>query len=295
MKSVFKEYDTDPNGSETLPQFLHAAGQKVVSSPARGLFQGSAMNLRLNTLLVMPFAVLLAVSTAASGADAFDKPLAKQVVKLPADPDNPQAKPKRSCFSYPGFMVKEVDLGEVGADLSITPITKAGQRPSCDAMNAGEIAIKGDDWSGYFAGVKGDFVFFTAGDGVNGGMPFAVFSAKNGKKLFEESAGTELFRFIALSGDGMTLLYRRVFKAPCSLYADPKGCWRKIMAVTLLEDTARPDCTGAYQKEMKRTPKFAKSIPALPTIVRYNVEARYSGGKLTFTPLDKRAECWLED
>ena len=253
------------------------------------------MNRCLNTALVWAFALMLPVCAAAGGADVFDKPLGKQVVKLPADPDNPQAKPKRSCFSYPRFMVKEVDLGEEGADLSITPITKAGQRPSCDAKNVGEIAIKGDDWSGYFAGVKGDFVFFTAGDGVNGGMPFAVFGAKNGKKLFEESAGTELFRSIAPSGVGMTLRYRRVFKAPCSLYADPKGCWRKIAAVTLLADGAKPDCTGAYEKEMKRTPKFAKSIPALPTIVRYNVEARYSGGKLTFTALDKHAECWLED
>ena len=253
------------------------------------------MNRYLCRTLVWSFALMLQVCAAAGGADFFDKPLDKQVVRLPADPDNPQAKPKRSCSYYPGFMVKEVDLGEVGAGLSITPIFKGGENPHCAAKDAGEIAIKGDDWSGYFAGVKGDFVFFTAEDGVNGGMPFAVFSAKNAKKLFDDTAGTELFHAIALTGDGVTLRYRRVFKSPCSLYADPKGCWRKITAVTLLADGARPDCAGAYEKEMKRTPKFAKSIPALPTIIRYNVEARYSGGKLTFTPLDKHAECWLED
>ena len=257
------------------------------------------MNHRLNRTLVWSFAFMLPVCAGAGGSgkspNAFDRPLSKQIVPLPADPDNPQANPKRSCFYYPTFMAKEVDLGEEGADeLSITPLTKGGQKPSCDAKNGGEIIIKSDDWSGYFAGVKGDYVFFTSEDGVNGGMPFAVFN-KNGKKLFEESAGTELFRSIALAGDGMTLRYRRVYKASCSLYADPKGCWRKIMAVTLLEDAAKPDCAGAYEKEMKRTPKFAKSIPALPTVIGYNVEARYAGGKLSFTPMPGRAECWLED
>jgi hypothetical protein len=249
----------------------------------------------LNRMLVCSFALVLPVC-AASGADVFDKPRGKTVVKLPADPDNPQAKPKRSCFYYPGFMVKEVDLGELGAsELSITPNSKADLMPGCDAKSTGAMVVKSDDWSGYFAGVKGDFVFFTSEDGVNGGMPFAVFGAKSGKKLFEDSAGTELFRSIALSGDGVAMRYRRVFKAPCSLYADAKGCWQKIMAVTSLAPSAMPDCADAYKKEMKRTPKFAKDIPALPTIIGYNVEARYSGGKLTFLPQDNHAACWLED
>ncbi len=254
------------------------------------------MKLGLNRTLAWSLALMLPVCAGAMAADVFDKPLDKQVVKLPADPDNPTAKAKRSCFVYPGFMVKEVDLGEVGADeLSITPLSKGGQKPLCGAKTADEIVIKGDDWLGYFEGVKGDFVFFTAEDGVNGGMPFAVFSGRNGKKLFEESAGTELFRSIVLSGDGMTMRYRRVFKSSCSLYADPKECWRKIVAVTLLADASKPDCNSAYEKEMKRTPKFAKEIPATPTIIGYNVEARYAGGKLRFTPQGGRVECWLED
>ncbi len=250
----------------------------------------------LNKMLAMSVAlILLPACAVAGGADVFDKPLDKQIVKLLADPDTPQAKPKRSCFYYPGFMVKEVDLGEVGADeLAIAPIAKGGQKLSCDAKTAHEIVIKSDDWSGYFEGVKGDFVFFTSGDGVNGGMPFAVFN-KDGKKLFEETAGTELFRSIALSDGGIAMRYRRVFKAPCSLYADAKGCWKKIMAVTSLPEAARPDCAAAYEKEIKRTPKFAKDIPTLPTIIGYNVEARYAGGKLTFAPLAGPATCWLED
>jgi len=246
--------------------------------------------------LACSFALLSPFWAAAGGTDVFDKPLDKAVVKLPADPDNPQAKPKRSCSYYPRFMVKEVDLGEVGAsELSITPLPKTGGKPGCDAKSAGAMIVNPEDWSGYFAGAKGEFVFFTSEDGVNGGMPFAVYSAGNGKKLFEETAGTELFHSLALSGDGITLRYRRVLKAPCSLYADAAGCWRKIMAVTLLPASAKPDCADAYKKEMKRTPQFAKDIPATPTIVAYNVEAHYVGGKLTFAPTDNRATCWLED
>ena len=88
------------------------------------------MNSPLKNWFVWPFAAMLAVSAAANAADVFDKPLDKNVVKLPTDPDNPQNKPKRSCFYYPGFMAKEVDLGEVGAEtLSVTPIAKGGQNP----------------------------------------------------------------------------------------------------------------------------------------------------------------------
>ena len=193
-------------------------------------------------------------------------------------------------------MVKEVDLGEVGAEtLSMTPIAKGGLKPSCVAKNVGEMVVNPDDWSGYFEGVKGGFVFFTSGDGVNGGMPYAVFSAKSGKKLFEESSGTQNFHSIALSGDGMTMRYRRVYEAPCSLYADPKGCWNKVKAATMLADAAKPECSAAYEKEMKRTPKFAEDVRKSGTVVGYEVEARYAGGKLSFAPLPSRAACWLQD
>ena len=135
-------------------------------------------------MLVALAMLTLPAGAATTSSDVFDKPLDKLVVKLPADHDNLQAKPNRSCSYYSGFMVKEVDLGEVGADeLSITPIAKGGPKPSCEAKTAGEIIIKADDWSGYFEGAKGDFVFFTAGDGVNGGMPYAVYSAKTEQEI----------------------------------------------------------------------------------------------------------------
>lgn len=224
---------------------------------------------------------------AAAGAAPFDKPLDKKVIALPADPANPNAKPKRSCLRYPGFVVKEIDLGEKGAaELSIAPAAV----PACPAKIAGEVVIKGDAWSGYFLGAKGRFVFFNSDDGLNGGLPFAVF-AQSGKKLFEDSRQGEAFKSIAFAGGALVLHYRRVWLAPCSLVVD--GCWKTIAAATTL--TARPDCSKAYRDEAARTPKFAKEIPKLRSVIAYNVEARYAGGTLVFKPEAGPVTCWLED
>jgi hypothetical protein len=234
--------------------------------------------------------VLIASAAFAAAPDIFEKPLHRDVVNLPVDPANPQAKPKRTCSFYPGFMVKEVDLGEVGAsELAIAPARARG----CEAKTAQEHIVNPDDWSGYFAGVKGWFAFFDADDGHNGGMPFAVYSGKTGRKVFEDARKDD-FRSIRLVGDGMVLRYRRLLDAHCSLYAG-KGCWDKIKAETKLTDADKPECRGAYDAEKKRTPQFAKDIPGVPTIVSYDVETMLSGGKVTYSPQKSRVECWLED
>ena len=235
---------------------------------------------------------LVVMLFASAAAATFDKPIDKKVIALPADPLNARAKPQRSCFAYPGFVVKEIDLGEKGADeLSIAPI-KTGS-PACTAKIAGEAILKGAEWAGYFLGAKGPFVFFNSDDGVNGGLPFAVYSAQTGKKLFEESRQGDAFKSVVLADGGLVMRYRRVWLAPCSLYADAKGCWQTIVAETSL--STRPNCTKAYQDEMARTPKFAKEIPRLRTVIAYNVEARYAGGKLVLKPEAGPAACWLED
>jgi len=232
----------------------------------------------------------------ANAADLFDKPLDTKVVTLPADPLNPHAKPKRSCIYYPGFVVKEVDLGEVGAEeQAVIPLPKGGKPPACEAKIKGEIVIKPAEWSGYFDGAKGEFLFYDAADGLNGGMPFAVFNARSGKKLFEDSRQGNAFGSVALKDGGLALTYRRVWLAPCSLYADAKGCWKKIMAVTALAESARPDCSAKYREYMKAWPKTAESTERLPTVIAYNAMARTAKGKLSITPLPGKTECWLED
>lgn len=241
-------------------------------------------------------ALLWLVAGPAARAEVFDTPVDTQVVHLPVDPSNPTAEQKRSCFTFAGFMVKEVDLGEVGAnELSITPVAKGAKATACEDKIAGEMVIDPEDWSGYFDGVKGDFVLFDAEDGLNGGMPFAVYSAKTGNKLFEDSRKGDDFAAVAVSKGALVLRYRRVYLAPCSLMADPKGCWQKIVAATSLSGSAMPNCTAAYKAEMKRTPKFAKDIPGIASVIAYEVEARYAAGRLSLEPRPGAAECWLAD
>jgi hypothetical protein len=232
---------------------------------------------------------------AAAGAAPFDTPIDKKVIALPADPANPRAKPNRTCFTYPGFVVKQVDLGEKGAaELSITSFTN--KAPPCAAKIAGETIIDWKDWSGYFAGAKGPFVFFDADDGLNGGMPFAVFRAQTGKKLFEDTSRLdEALKSVAVVDGALVMHYGRVWPAPCSLMSDGKACWKKIMAATGLADPARPDCTKAYQEEITRFPKYAKKIPTYKSVIAYNVEGRYVAGKLALKPEAGPVTCWLED
>jgi hypothetical protein len=247
----------------------------------------------MKSFVIASLALLLSAATAAAPS-LFDAPKNTQVVKLPADPANPQAKPKRTCTYYPGFVVKEIDMGEVGAaDLSITAIS--GEAPKCERDIAHEVNIDPETWSGYFKGVRGDFVFFDGEDGLNGGMPFAVFSGKTGRKLFSDTRKGDAYAAIEDADGALTLRYRRVWLAPCSMMADAKGCWKRIVATTSLGETAPPDCTAAYKKEMERSPKFASDVHALPSVISFEVEARHAGGKLTIAPRPGPIECWLPD
>jgi hypothetical protein len=251
----------------------------------------------MQALLIRSAASAVAiVFLAAAPAGQLDKPLDVKVIALPADPLNQHAKPKRSCTYYPGFVVKEIDRGEVGAEeQAVIPLPKGGKPPACEAKIKHEIVIKAADWSGYFDGAKGDFLLYDAADGINNGLPFAVFDSTTGKKLFEDSRQGDAFASVALKDGGLVLQYRRVWLAPCSLMADAKGCWKKIMALTALAPSARPDCSAEYREAMKAWPKSAETTERLPTVIAYNAEARFAKGKLSITPLPGKTECWLED
>jgi len=246
----------------------------------------------MKSLLIASIA--LSAAAVAATPSPFDKPKETQVIKLPAEPENPQAKPKRTCTAYPGFVVKQIDTGEVGAsELSIAALQ--GEPPKCTTKIAHEVIIAPETWSGYFSGAKGDFVFFDGDDGWNGGMPFAVFSAKTGNKLFSENREGDRYEAIEIADGTLVVRFRRVWLAPCSLMVDAKACWAKIVAATSLPASRQPDCTAAYKKEMERTPKFANDIPAMDSVISYAAEARYAGGKLAITPRSGSVQCWLPD
>ena len=236
---------------------------------------------------------LLALPCPVRAADSlFDAPIKLVRLPLPADPANPQAKAQLSCFYFPRFMVKEVDLGELGSEqLSITPVAQGAKRPVCKRENIdSEIVIPGDEWSGYFWGVKGGYVFFSAEDGWNGGMGFAVFDM-NAKKLFEDTAKT--WHSIQAVGPGATLRYQRVYEAPCSLKGeDGAGCWQQIQQDTGLAHAIEPDCSAAYEAEQRRTPTLAQQVLTDPTVFDYEVAVSLGPPGHTIKPAgDKILAC----
>ena len=232
--------------------------------------------------IALGFACCPALAADAKGL--FDRPLREQHLPLPPDPVNPQTKPMLSCFYFPHLMVKQVDMGEVGAEqLSMTYLAKGQAAPACRRENAkGETVIT--NWSGYFKGVKNDYVFFSGADGSNGGEGLAIFNAADGERLFADNV-TELHA-VALTGpvqdpdqrpwyeNPLVLRYRKVYLAPCSMRADAPHCWSRIKQVTGLTQPAAPDCSASYVAEEKHeAPEQQAGVRADPSVIEYEVEA----------------------
>jgi hypothetical protein len=155
-----------------------------------------------------------------------------------------------TCYFFRDFMVKEVDMGEKGAErLAIVPTGKSKVRTCSRLREPGEKAVNPDDWTGYFMGVKGDLVFFSADDGWNGGIGFAVFESTTGKKIFEDVA----LGAVDVAGDAakkITLRYGRVVEAGCVLPKDEAACWDGVRKKLALDGGA-PDCKAGYEKSIQ--------------------------------------------
>ncbi len=214
----------------------------------------------------------------------FDKPLRVAHVTLPRDPENPQARPELRCSYFARFMVKEIDLGEPGASqLSILPAV--GTERACRKENAAdERIVSPDDWTGYFKGAVGDYIFFDAEDGWNGGLGFAVFTP-DAKKLFDDVAKRWIQIGHAPSGGALLLRFVRVYGAKCSLgNSEAEGCWTKIEKETGL-DAPMPDCRALYRREQRRTPELAKQVLDDPAAVDYGVVTTLTAGSIQIAAL----------
>ncbi|HLJ29646.1 MAG TPA: hypothetical protein VKY85_23255 [Candidatus Angelobacter sp.] len=190
-----------------------------------------------------------------SGAASFDKPRSKRTVDLGPAPAGFGARGKVTCYFFPHFMVKVVDMGEKGAEsLAIVPMAQ-GRIPRCTRSHGkAEKVINSDEWSGYFKGVKGELVFFDADDGVNGGVGFAVYDSKTGKKIFEDSALGPL-EFPAAEGGQVSIKYARVLDGGCNVAQNEIACWAQIQKRIGLENVPMPDCKKAYEESAQTLAK----------------------------------------
>jgi hypothetical protein len=264
-------------------------------------------------LLVLAGVLFPRTSAQAAPTSVFDAPRSTKIVKLPTSSG---VKVVVTCRYYPRFMVKEVDEGEVGASqLGIVPTTKQSAVPACARKNLPEQkTIAPNDWSGYVKGVKGDFVFFDAEDGVNGAMGFAVFDVA-ARKLFEDSASGD-FKGVTVDGETLTMGYRRSVAGECSVVKDGTSCWEKIAAAVGLSVAERPDCAGGYLQAKTEMAKgrceadddkspscVAKKLVELdrqrwdesPSVITYDVRTVIGSGHATTTAVSGAVTCHPAD
>ena len=256
-------------------------------------------------------ALLLLASTA--WGEAFDKPVRRQRVNLPAQADPPGNRARVTCYFFPTFMVKEVDMGEVGAErLAILPVTPQSTGKCTRARSKGEIVIPVKEWSGYFMGVKKDFVFFSADDRVNSAGPFAIFDSRTGKKLFEDSAKADI-TFQTRPDQTIAMQYLRVVSDDCFILKDA-ACWQRMAAKYSLDSAAAPDCNKGYAasaEEMakgrcqgkkgplaacieKERPLALKQALDSPSVISYPVEVELSATPAV-KPTGPASACWPAD
>lgn len=190
-------------------------------------------------------------SNAESNA-SFDPPIRKETVDLgpsPYYPDEEDGPPTAlTCYYFPDFMVKEYDLGGLGAEwMSILPNPE--ETPECKSSHEpGESNVRYPEWGAYFLGVKGNLAFFDGGDTVNGGLPFAVYDSSSGEKIFEDSydvhASSSSYLKAAPTSAGYLLKYLRVVVTDCNLNSEGAACWNEIKAKYELQSDDMPLCTG---------------------------------------------------
>ena len=189
----------------------------------------------------------LGVTHLSRAAEVYDAPLRVQHVRLPADPSNPDTRREVVCWSYPNYMVKQVDFGEVGAErLAILPAAAGKMRACREPKEADEYAIPVEVWSGYFAGTKGGFAFFNGEDGVNGGDAFMVLRIADKKKLLEDVVD-QGFESMEVRAGAVQVRYRRVYSAACSVETAGASCIDAVAKATGVSKASLAICSNGYR------------------------------------------------
>lgn len=196
-------------------------------------------------------ATLLLAAPAARG-ESFDPPLHERVVNLRSSRAS-SGPSKLTCDYYSSFMVKQLDQGEEGAAwIAIVP-ARAGHFPVCAPTHAAtEKVIPGQDWCGYFQGAKQDYVFLNACNAYNGGQDFAVYDARTGTRIFQDTAVDSVAggpHFSRAPDGQLVLRYSRIAVFACTLPREQAACWSQIEDKLGLENVAAPACV-AYEKQM---------------------------------------------
>lgn len=216
-----------------------------------------------------------------SAGESYDLPLARRVVETGRVPES-NTQGRLTCDYFPSFMVKELDLGGEGAEwVAIVP-AESGHPPACARKpSAAEKMIRRRDWCGYFAGAKNQYVFLNACSFHNAGLDFAIYDARSGERIFEDTAMASKaggITFKRTAKDGLTATYARVALFDCTLPVDREPCWNRIERETGLANREIPVCTP-YDPHMTGT------------VVSYPVEVEL-GARPRVRAVAGNVRCW---
>lgn len=232
--------------------------------------------MKLFVLLILVAVSLSAQTGLANLGEGFDKPLKKAVVDFGPSPFYPisrHIRKKLTCYFYSTFTVKEYDEGQKGAEwLSTVPSPHAA---CTQTRTKNEKVYVEPEWSGYFRGARGKFVFFDAPDGTDGGLPFAVFDVGTGRKLFEDSSPLDYylkrlhiknaFRIASGGENNFLLTYLRVVRAGCDLRTERADCWHNVRGKFGIEQPDMPVCISDEKAAGERESAIAYPVSVLLT------------------------------
>jgi hypothetical protein len=265
----------------------------------------------------MAFAMFAcALPAMASASGPFDSPLKTRNVQLPADPQNPKARRQVTCYYYRSIVIKQVDHGEVGADrLALLPVLARNATQCHEEREALEYIIPPDTWSGYFRGVKADYAFFDAPDGINGGLGFMVLRLFDRKAVLEDVAQHGI-KSIDYEEGVLKLRYQRVYAGPCSILTAGEDCRNALLRDTGVSAQSLSICSQGYRAAKEAMAKGRCAVQAnrqkdclqkevgrldeqkwdeTPTVIVYEAESTVKDGALLTTPRSDALACHPAD
>lgn len=223
-------------------------------------------------------------------AESFDRPLQRKVIDLGLSPDfrpSDNVHLKLTCTYYRAFMVKQLeDTTSEGALGFWIVAAHLGHMPPCIQTHTDSEKSFGEQWCGYFSGVKRGVVFLDACDGFSGGIGFAAFDSRSGAKLFEDLVSTKngTIDFVHISDENLTLRYMRVVAGDCSVPKLGDACWNSFKKQPGLSDAPMPKCSDYEGAEAGK----ANSMIAYPVEVQLFPQP-------SIRALSNPVQCWASD
>jgi hypothetical protein len=150
-----------------------------------------------------------------------------------------------ACYLYPHFMIKEYNVEDGGHRLAVVPLQdkkiecRRASEPNERRFGSGSVFPV----NGYFVGVHGNFIFLRESpDAIFEARRFYVYDFEKRQRVFDDLS-TSPIENIEASGSTLSMRYKKLHFANCSLIANEGACWEKIKNDTGLDDNQKPHCS----------------------------------------------------